>query len=144
MLIEQYETKESPNELLFSFLVTMQNHGGYDWEDYEPTVQLDYLEHYPLAEQYLSLIQETDAAFQYLIEYFTAVDEPTMIVMFGDHLPCIEESFYEMLLGCNWDECSKLDNQKLYTTPFIIWTNYDIEERSNVEMSSNYFGSYIL
>lgn len=144
MLIEQYETKESPDELLFSFLVTMQNHGGYDWEDYEPTVQLDYLEHYPLTEQYLSLIRETDAAFQYLIEYFTAVDEPTMIVMFGDHLPCIEESFYEMLLGCNWDERSELDNQKLYTTPFVIWTNYDIEERSNVEMSSNYFGSYIL
>lgn len=144
MLIEQYETKENPDELLFSFLVTMQNHGGYDWEDYEPTVQLDYLEHYPLAEQYLSLIRETDAAFQYLIEYVTSVDEPTMIVMFGDHLPKIEESFYEMLLGCNWDERSELDRQKLYTTPFVIWINYDIGEQSNVEMSSNYFGSYIL
>lgn len=144
MLIEQYETKNSPDELLFSFLVTIQNHGGYDWKDYEPTVQLDYSEHYPLTEQYLSLIRETDAAFQYLIEYFTAVDEPTMIVMFGDHFPHIEESFYEMLLGYNWNECYGLDHQKFYTTPFIIWANYDIEEESNVEMSSNYFGSYIL
>lgn len=144
MLIEQYKEKEKPDELLFSFLVTMQNHGGYNQENYESTIEWNYSDEYPLTEQYLSLVRETDAAFQYLIEYFATVDEPTMIVMFGDHLPSIEESFYEMLLGCNWNECSGLDNQKLYITPFVVWANYDIEEELNVEMSSNYFGSYIL
>ena len=85
-----------------------------------------------------------DMAYQYLIEYFSDVEEPTMIVMFGDHLPSIEDSFYEQLFGCSMNELSAYDRQKLYTTPFIIWTNYDIEEKSNVEMSTNYFGSYIL
>lgn len=144
MLIEQYKTKEAQDGLLFSFLVTMQNHGGYDSEDFEASVHLNYPEQYPFTEQYLSLVQETDTAFQYLTEYFTTVNEPTMIVMFGDHLPNIEEAFYERLLGSSWDEHSDLDNQKLYTTPFIIWANYDIEEKFDVEMSANYFGSYVL
>lgn len=144
MLIRQYENKSSSGDSLFSFLVTMQNHGGYGRKDYESTVNLGHFGEYPYAEQYLSLIRETDAAFQYLIEYFAAVEEPTMIVMFGDHLPNIDESFYERLLGYSMDKRTSLDWQRFYTTPFIIWANYDIEERDGIEMSSNYLGSYVL
>ena len=61
---------------------------------------------YPLAETYLSLARESDSAFKELLEYFEKVDEPTMIVMFGDHWPKIEEEFMAKLLGGNrqsWD-----------------------------------------
>lgn len=84
----------------------MQNHGGYGRKDYESTVDLRYLGEYSYAEQYLSLIRETDMAYQYLIEYFSDVEEPTMIVMFGDHLPSVEDSFYEQLFGCSMNELS--------------------------------------
>ena len=38
-------------------------------------------------DRYLSLSKETDDALEYLIEYFKDYDEPTIIVMFGDHYP---------------------------------------------------------
>lgn len=141
-LIKQYEEKQEKN--LFTFLVTMQNHGGFDFEGYESTIDLQYDEEYPQTEQYLSLIKETDIAFQELINYFNDCNEPTMIIMFGDHMPNVEKSFYERLYGKKLEKLSTVENQKRYVTPFIIWTNYDMPSQNNIEMSANYFGSYIL
>lgn len=87
-IIKMYEDKEE-DQKLFTFCVTMQNHGGYDettnGEDYEPDVKLNYDEEYPYAETYLSLARQSDLAFKDLLTYFEKVDEPTMIVIFGDH-----------------------------------------------------------
>ncbi len=138
------DTCESTDEKLFMFLVTMQNHGGYDYEDYQSTVSLNYADEYPMAEQYLSLLQESDRAFQSLIEHFQNVEEPTMIVMFGDHQASIEDAFYEQLFGKSLSELSCEEYQERFITPFVIWANYDIEEQSDILMSSNYFGSFIL
>lgn len=142
-IIELYEEQR---EKLFVFLVTMQNHGGYsdEYEDFQNTVELNYDEDYPEAEQYLSLLQESDKAFGNLTEYFSGVTERTMIVMFGDHLATLEEEFYEELFGKPLEELDFEEEQKRYITPFIIWANYDIEEQSDVVMSTNYLGSYIL
>lgn len=142
-IIDQYQNKNK-GEKLFSFLVTMQNHGGYDWEDFKSTVNFSYEEEFPLTEQYLSLIRETDKAFAYLVEFFEKVKEPTMIVMFGDHLPNVETSFYEYLLDKDWDDIPLEEEQKLYVTPYIIWTNYNIPQMEGIEISSNYLGSYVL
>lgn len=139
------EICEETKGKLFTFLVTMQNHGGYgQFEGYENTLELNYDEDYPEAEQYLSLLQESDRAFGELTEYFSEVDEPTMIIMFGDHQAAIENEFYEKLFGKSLDELQFWEEQLLYMTPFIIWTNYASEEDKDVFMSSNFFGSYVL
>ena len=54
---------------------------------------------YPQAEQYLSLAHASDQAFEQLVNYFSQVEEPTMIVMYGDHQPKLEDGFYEYLTG---------------------------------------------
>ncbi|MEI3280165.1 MAG: sulfatase-like hydrolase/transferase [Eubacterium ramulus] len=54
---------------------------------------------YPKANRYLSLVKRSDDAFRELTEYFSQVTEPTIICMFGDHLPSIEDEFYEELFG---------------------------------------------
>lgn len=133
-------------EKQFLFLVTMQNHGGYadTWDNFTNEVSLEYETDYPQAEQYLSLMQESDRAFADLLSYYEKSDEPTMIVLFGDHQASIEEEFYEELYESSLDELSLEEKQSKYITPFMIWTNYDMEEKTDVEMSSNYFGSYIL
>ena len=140
-LIKEYEATDSN---LFEFCVTLQNHSGYTNEDYETTVKLNYSTKYPQAEEYLTLIQESDSAFENLIKYFSGVDEPTMVVMFGDHQPSVNTEFYEELYGKPLAELSFEERQMQYVTPFKIWTNYDIEEQTDVHMSANYFGSYIL
>lgn len=131
----------------FSFLVTMQNHGGYDESSlygFESTVNLKYKKNYPMAETYLSLINETDIAFYNLIEYCEGLKQPTMIVMFGDHYPAIEDGFYEELYGKKLDDLTLEETQLRYQTPYIIWTNYDCVPKQSEDMSANYFGSYIL
>ena len=69
-IISLYEGK-NPGEKLFTFNITMQNHGGFAYDDFENTVSLsDYPGKYPLAEQYLTLLKYTDKAFENLIDYF--------------------------------------------------------------------------
>ena len=151
---KMYEEKEG--DKLFTFLVTMQNHGGYDLE-YDSTVNLVMKGNYPQAEQYLSLIKETDNAFKELTEYFSKVKEPTIIAMFGDHLPNVEQDFYSELFGIEWDDMDKTTMRSIYVTPYIVWANYPLDvndtngtERqtgfgvNGPEMSSNYFGSYLM
>lgn len=48
--------------------------------------------------------------------------------MFGDHQANIETEFYEYLYGKSLNELDIDEIQKRYTTPFVIWANYDIEE----------------
>lgn len=110
---------------------------------FEPGVKLNYDQDYPLAETYLSLAQESDKAFQNLLEYFEKVDEPTMIVMFGDHWPKIEENFMAEVLGKNRQNLSLEESQITYATPYVIWTNYP-SETVEEDFSANYLGSYVL
>lgn len=143
-VVELIDQKEA-GEKLFAFLVTMQNHGGYAEEylgDYRPTISLDYDEEYPEATTYFSLTNESDKAFEQLIEHFEDVREPTMIVMFGDHYPGLSDGLYETML--EWDDPDLETNQRIYQTPYVIWTNYEQESSSDNLMSANYFGSYIL
>ena len=45
-----------------------------------------------MAEQYLTLAGKTDAAFRALVEYLRVFDEPTIVIMFGDHQPSVEQA----------------------------------------------------
>lgn len=70
LVTDQLENKK-PGEKMFLFNVTMQNHGGYTYDGGEfPTVTISNLQgHYKEAEQYLSLIKESDKAFEELVRY---------------------------------------------------------------------------
>ena len=145
-VIQAIQEKEK-NEKQFIFLVTMQNHRGYNADEYNyhPTVSLNYDgAQYPQAETYLSAIKESDIAFKKLIEYFSNVEESTMIVMFGDHQLATEETLYEELFGKQISDLSLEEVQLRYKTPYLIWTNYESVSLSEQNMSSNFFGSYIL
>ena len=96
-----------------------------------------------LPENLTELARESDRAFQKLLSYFEKVDEPTMIIMFGDHWPKIENGFTASVLGKKRSELSLDGTQKTYTTPYVIWTNYP-SETVEQDMSSNYLGSYVL
>lgn len=139
--------EKAPDEKLFLFLVTMQNHGGYS-EAREPfpsdRVKLNYAKSYPEAENYLTLINESDKAFEELITHYSNIDEPTMIVMFGDHQAQVGNEFYEELLGEPLSSLSPERNLLRYKTPYIIWANYPLEPTEGIDMSANFFGSYIL
>lgn len=137
-----FESK-ADGEKLFVFNITMQNHGGY-WEDSDTTVHIRGVDgYYPETEQYLTLIKHSDTAFKDLINYFSDVDEDTVILMFGDHMPAIEQEFYEELMGKPLYQWSYTEALTRYTVPFVIWANYDIEEKEDVVTSVNYLQNYL-
>ena len=131
----------------FLFNVTMQSHSSYNqvFDNFDQQIELTGLKgNYPKTDQYLSLIKATDEAFEDLLEYFSRVEEPTVILMFGDHQPFIEDSFYAEVLGA---PVSKLDDetqQQRYITRFILWANYDIPEGWIDEISVNYLSTLLL
>ena len=144
-LIELYENK-GEDEKLFLFNVTIQNHSGYTYkgDDFETTTWVnDGKWIYPKTNQYLSLIKESDTAFGELIEYFKTVDEPTVILMFGDHQPKIEDSFYEKIIGSPLESLTTRQSLTRYITPYIIWANYDIEEGDMGLTSPNYLSTIL-
>ena len=147
-IIELVEAKENPQDKLFVFNVTMQNHGGYDvvFENFRQDVWLTgKLEgKYPKVDQYLSLMKASDDAFKYLVDYFKSVEEPTMIVMFGDHQPGVENEFFEDISGVLNSEMPREQQLMWYETPFYIWTNYDMEEKEMGRLSAVYLGSHAL
>jgi len=131
----------------FMFNVTMQNHGGYQTtcSNFNQQIYITSTDtEYPKANQYLSLIKESDSAFEYLINYFNNISEPTLICMFGDHQPTIETDFVEKLLGSSLDSLTPEQEQSRYVTPFVIWANYDIGEQYIDKLSVNYLSSLLL
>lgn len=147
-LVEELYEARNTAEPFFLFNVTIQNHGGYTdgASNFKESVHITDMEgYYPQAERYLSLMRASDQAFEELISYFEEVDEPTIVVMFGDHQPSVEQEFYEELYGGkSLDELSEAELQTRFQTPFVIWANYDIPEAEIDAISANYLSTLIM
>ena len=144
-IIQLYEQKEEGRPL-FVFNVTMQNHGGYDqtYTNFSPGISVDGVNSISVS-QYFSLIKLSDQALEQLIDYFSGVDEKTVIVFFGDHQP--SDTVAAPILAMNGMQWNALDEeqQKLrYQVPYVIWANYDIDEEQNADTSANYLGAEVL
>ena len=146
-LISEYEEQRKTNsDPFYEFTVTMQNHGGYAGthglvnEKLQVTTPANVNDQ---VTQYLNLIRLSDEAFENLTKYFEKIDEPTVIVMFGDHQPGFTDSVYDELMGQSTTKLDIEDTSKMYQVPYVIWANYDIEEE-NLDMSANYLSSYLL
>ena len=143
-VIWEYEHK-APGEKLFVFNVTIQNHGSYTVADYPAEVTLtDCPGRYPMAEQYLTLANKSDEAFQKLVEYFSACEEPTVIVMFGDHQPSVEQEFLDMAYGLTQDGMTMEQYMGKYRTPFVLWANYPLPETTIPDTSLNFLAQYLV
>lgn len=143
-IIKVYEqNRKKDKKPFFLFDVTMQNHSSYDrkWDNLSDDISTikDYGDDVNI---YLNLVKESDEAFKKLVEYFSNIDEPTMIIMFGDHQPKLNNHFYENVeKGFSLGDEYKMFEK--YNTPFVIWANYDIEEQTDVKISANYMGTMV-
>ena len=121
---------------------------GYDvlYEDFRQEVYLTggARGKYPKADQYLSLMKESDEAFRELLEYFKECEEPTMILLFGDHQPGVEDEFFDEIAGKASSQMSAPEQLVWYQTPFIIWTNYGQPYQDLGDLGAVYLSSYLL
>lgn len=143
-IIYEFDHKD-PGKPLFLFNVTIQNHGGYTDPDYPAQVTLtDQSGVFPMAEQYLSLANQTDQDFQLLVDYFQTQEEPTILIMFGDHPPALEQGFLDLAYGAAQDEMTMDQYLSKFRVPFVIWANYPLPEKTIETTSLNFLGETLL
>ena len=87
--------------------------------------------------QYFSLIKLSDQALEQLIDYFSGVDEKTVIVFFGDHQP--NDTVASVV-----ENGAQAETQKRYLVPYLVWSNYGIEGAKDKNTSLNYLAAQVL
>jgi DNA-binding FadR family transcriptional regulator len=63
--------------------------------------------------------------------------------MFGDHQPGLAGTFYTDVFGKRKDLLSQEESVCLYQVPYVIWANYDIEEKEYGDFSLNYLSTVL-
>jgi len=132
MIINDYSRhlEESPDTGYFNFLVTIQNHGPYD--DDVLYYQEEYVskdlgltdEEYYIINNYLGGIKAANEFMKTIYNYINTLDEPTVFIIFGDHLPYLdsEEMIYEKL-GLDIVSNTYKSYENRYSTDYIIVGN---------------------
>ena len=128
--------EDMPAELpRFMYMLTIQNHGGYAWNDPEHDLvhaKTDFGDNDDEVDEFLTSIYQSSQAFAELTAYFSKVERPVIICMVGDHCP----EFGRAITDARYSEEER--NLLLRKVPFVIWANYDLEETSLGTVSMNY------
>ena len=130
-LIEQeFADTIAAGETLFHYTTTIQNHmsytldkygEGYDYPEVPLNVEVSD-EAETLLRVYIEGARDADAMLGRLVDYFSAAEEPVVLVFFGDHLPYLgDDQLAYRELGFTEDPA--WDALTSYETPFVIWTN---------------------
>jgi phosphoglycerol transferase MdoB-like AlkP superfamily enzyme len=143
-LIKLFEERSDDDRMLL-FNVTIQNHGGYDvyTNGFVNEVKLKGREDkYTDVEQYLTLIKKSDEALWELVDYFRGVDEPVVLVFFGDHQPSLNEDFYTEVIK---DKSELETDVAKHTVPYMIWSNKGVDKsKERAVISPNLLMPYLL
>lgn len=125
---------------LFTYLLTIQNHGGWDMNDEKLDIvhtMNDFGEYTGQVNEYLTCVYLSDTAFKTLTDQLNKLDKDIIVCMVGDHCPAFAESIV--------DEAHKAKSSFLLKqVPFIIWANYEIEEQDEKIISLNYLAPILM
>ena len=130
-IIGQYEKmKASSDEPVFLHAVTMQNHTNYNKDNYPDDQRVKVLEHpagmkastVGALEDFATGIRDADAMLGKLTAYFSQVDEPVILVFWGDHYNPIDSN-YDVYTTTGYASDSSAD-PRLHQTTLLMWSNY--------------------
>lgn len=163
-IIETLDThiKETDTPL-FSFTVTIQNHGPYEKkygtleQNFSSDIELNETQT-DLLTQYFQGIGDADEQIGRLKEYAEGSDEPIVLVYFGDHLPGFSNGmeFFDLLDYPIDANGSPEEQLAVYETPYLIWQNESAKALKNTKtaaeiglpedglISSQFLGSAVL
>ena len=122
--------KEESDKPYFSFSVTYQGHGPYttDKNDYG----VDYVkpgiysaESQNILNNYFGSIADTNAHLKEFFDHYRASEDPTVIVLFGDHKPWLGDNssvYAELGIDLNYTDPEE-GFRNYYGTRYLIWAN---------------------
>ena len=126
-LMKELKEKKK-DEKVFKYVLTVQNHLGY-WHT-DPN-QIDYSDN-GTKNIYMQLLHESVDALKEVLDELNKSDEKYILLFFGDHQPNLDD--YD-----NFND----DSTKKYKVPFLIWANYDIEEKNDIKTSMVFLQNYL-
>ena len=130
-IVKQYEAMGDSKKFIFA--ITKELHSPLSANRYpenEIGVNINGKiddEEVSIMKTYTQGLYNFDKSLNYLLNYFKQKEEKVMIVFFGDHLPPLHET-YEIEYG---------DGIGKYETPYIIWTNYELNTETVEKYSKN-------
>ena len=110
------------DEPRFLFLLTYQNHGGWEQNDerFDRVHTLgDYGDLTDDVNEFLTTMESSARAFRALTEHFEMVDRPVIVCMVGDHAPSF---INELAMDGNLTEFEQEIAKR--TVPYVMWSNY--------------------
>ena len=114
---------------VFSFNVTYQNHGPYStdyaWfsDIYVPQGSLSSSD-WHIINNYLWGVQDTGRRMQTMVDRFRQLDEPVVLVFFGDHKPWLgDQSVTYDALGIDIRGGTEKSFRNYYATEYLFWAN---------------------
>lgn len=153
------EALNNSDEPIFSYGLDIQNHGPYFYDKYGKN--LPYQCTVSLSEEaannfgsYFLGIKDMDIMLGEVYDMIMSLDEPTIMVFYGDHLPGLgsdPSAFDEIGIKLSHDDLEK--EIEFYSTPYVIVANESgraFLNRENVEIqdgnavSANYLASMVL
>lgn len=140
-IVDNLRSKDDP---VFVHAVTMQNHFPYAADRYNKTsIKVSGLSSASNAEleTYVEGISQSDRAIGLLVKELERLKEPTLFVLWGDHLPILgqNKAIYE---EAKYTEPynPKVELQKFSETPLLIYANYEVPKEDLKVMSPAFIG----
>jgi phosphoglycerol transferase MdoB-like AlkP superfamily enzyme len=145
-IIESSASSVGPD---FIFANTMENHYHYYPGKFkENTIEVTGVtgESKGLLETYAQGLLGADEMLKRLVTHYESLNEPTVLVFFGDHKPSLGQDYqaYKDIGYLKENDPDFLD--KMYRVPVLVWDNYlpKDREREVLHMSPSFLSSYIL
>lgn len=112
------------SEPLFALNVTMQNHGSYLDQMKNGQIKAMGLPEDIAAQAntYLSALHNSDEALTAFLERLEQFEEPTVVVLFGDHWSLFDTSVLGQM-GLNTNDFLEKHRGEYYATPYVVWSN---------------------
>lgn len=128
-IIDAFEDKD-PNAPLFLHAVTIQNHLAYTPDNY-PDDERVHVTSAPegvteyttgCLEDFATGARDTDAMWGTLTDYFDTVEEPVILVLWGDHYNAIGNGMN--VYSATGYGSEDMNDPRVHETPLLIWSNY--------------------
>ena len=127
----------TPEQRDFLYCIGVQEHGKY------PTEEIDYERHLTVSgmddperhaglEYYCNQLWETDRFLGELVHWLEGLEEPTLLVIFGDHMPDLSLEERDLSEG------------GLFQTEYVIWNNFGAAAQPDHDISSYQLSALVL
>jgi len=123
--------QENNQKPKFIYAITVENHPMYNddrfgKQNFKLDKNLSDLDQQKLS-TYIAGTVRANQKLQELAEYLKTIQQPTILVVFGDHLPNLQGVYEDYNFFKDDPERKNLKN---YQTPFVVWSNYKLDKKA--------------